>query len=55
MTTPRADPVDVEEQRHPVVEEPPLPDGELDDDTPEADAAEQRMEVAVDDEDAPIG
>jgi hypothetical protein len=46
---------DVQEQGQPVVEEPPAPEGSLADGTPEADAAEQQLEVALDEEDAPIG
>lgn len=55
MSTPRGNPADLHEQDLSVVEEPPAPDGELPDDAPEADAVEQRVEVALDEEDAPIG
>jgi hypothetical protein len=53
MTGPHASPEDVHEQRTPVVEEPSPLEGGLDDDTPEADAAEQRLEVLLDEEDTP--
>ena len=55
MTLPQATPEDVQEQRASVVEEPPEPDDTLPDDAPEADVAEQRAEVSLDEEDAPIG
>ncbi len=46
---------DVQEQREPVVEEAPPVVEELPDEAPEADVAEQREEVTLDEEDAPIG
>lgn len=55
MTLPHATPEDVQEQRAPVVEEPPEPEAGLPDEASEADVADQRLEVALDDEDAPIG
>lgn len=55
MTVPHAASEDVQEQQVPVVEEPPEPDPAVPDDAPEADVAEQRLEVDLDDEDAPIG
>jgi hypothetical protein len=55
MSTPNANAADVHDQDTPLLEEPPEADGTLEDDTPEADAAEQRVEVALDEEDAPIG
>ena len=55
MSTSSGNPVDRQEQELAVVEEPPAPDGELPDDAPEADAAEQRLEVTFDEEDTPIG
>ena len=56
MTTPHeASEADVQEQRQPVREEPPVPTGGIPDDAPEADVAEQRVEVDLDEEDAPIG
>lgn len=55
MTVPHASPEDVQEQQTPVVEEPPEPEPEVPDEAPEADVAEQRLEVGHDDEDAPIG
>ena len=55
MTLPHASPEDVQEQQTPVVEEPTEPDAEVPGEASEADVAEQRLEVALDDEDAPIG
>jgi len=55
MTTPSGNPADLNEQDLPVTDEPPGPDGETPDDAPEADALEQRLEVPLDEEDAPIG
>ena len=55
MTLPQASPEDVQEQQLSVIDEPPTPSDELPDDAPEADVAEQRLEVGLDEEDAPIG
>ena len=55
MTLPQASPEDVQEQSLSVLDEPPTPSGELPDEAPEADVAEQRAEVTLDEEDAPIG
>lgn len=55
MTFPHATPEDVQEQELAVVEEPPTPTDELPEDATEADATEQRLEVGLDEEDAPIG
>jgi hypothetical protein len=55
MTLPRATPEDVQEQELSVVEEPPERDDELPAEAAEADVAEQRREVTLDEEDAPIG
>lgn len=55
MTLPNATPEDVQEQQLAVVEESPTPTDEVPDDAPEADVAEQRREVDLDEEDAPIG
>jgi len=55
MTTADRNPADEQEQDLPVTEEPPGPDGETPDDAPEADVQEQRLEVPLDEEDAPIG
>jgi hypothetical protein len=55
MTIPQATPEDVQEQQHALLEEPPVADDELPDEAPEADVAEQRIEVVLDEEDAPIG
>ena len=55
MTLPSATPEDVQEQLASLLDEPPLPEGAITDDTPEADAIEQRVEVSLDEEDAPIG
>lgn len=52
---PEANAADVQEQGRSVVEEPPAPEGSVEDGTPEADAAEQQLEVTLDEEDAPIG
>ena len=55
MTVPQATPEDVNEQAQSVLDEPPLGDEDLPDEAPEADVAEQRAEVAFDEEDSPIG
>jgi hypothetical protein len=55
MTVPQASPEDLQEQAQSLLDEPPTGDGELPDEAPEADVAEQRAEVAFDEEDAPIG
>ncbi|MDP9182960.1 MAG: hypothetical protein M3P04_09330 [Actinomycetota bacterium] len=55
MTTSEANPEDVQEQQRSVLDEPPAPEGELPDEAPEADVMEQRIEIVLDDEDAPIG
>ena len=59
MTLPQATPEDVQEQELSVLDEPaeggPFPSDELPDEASEADVAEQRREVAFDEEDAPIG
>jgi hypothetical protein len=55
MTLPEATPEDVQEQETSVLDEPVEPDDELPAEASEADAAEQRREVAFDEEDAPIG
>lgn len=55
MTLPHATPEDVAEQQAAVVEEPAEPESELPDEASEADVADQRREVGLDDEDAPIG
>jgi hypothetical protein len=46
---------DVQEQRQSLQDEAPPPTGELPEDAPEADALDQRLEVELDEEDAPIG
>jgi len=46
---------DVQEQRQALRDESPTPEGELPDEAPEADAMDQRLEVDLDEEDAPIG
>jgi hypothetical protein len=55
MTFPEATPEDVQEQQQPVVEEPVPSEEAVPDDAPEADVVEQRQEVGLDEEDAPIG
>ena len=55
MTFPEATPEDVQEQEQSVLDESPPRDEELPDEAPEADVADQRAEVAFDEEDAPIG
>jgi len=52
---PEANPSDVQEQQEAVVEEPPPVEDELPEEATEADATEQRREVTLDEEDAPIG
>ena len=52
---PEATPEDVQEQGSPVIEEPAPAEPGVPDEAPEADVAEQREEVPLDDEDAPIG
>jgi hypothetical protein len=52
---PEASEADVQEQHTPVTDEPPVVAGEIPDEAPEADVAEQRLEVSLDEEDAPIG
>ncbi len=51
MTLPHASPEDVQGQQQAVVDEPAGLDGSLPDDAPEADVAEQRVEVGYQDED----
>ena len=55
MTSSEATPEDVQEQQRAVLEEPPAPDAEVPDGAPEADVLEQRIEIILDEEDAPIG
>jgi hypothetical protein len=55
MTYPQGTPEDVQEQQLAVVEEPAEPDGALPEDAPDADVAEQRLEITLDEEDTPIG
>ena len=55
MTFPKATPEDVQEQQLAVVEEPAERDDPLPDDASEADAADQRLEITLDEEDTPIG
>ena len=55
MTFPQATPEDVHEQELSVLDEAPVEVDEMPDEAPEADVAEQRAEVAFDEEDAPIG
>jgi hypothetical protein len=55
MTLPNATPEDVQEQSLTVVELPPVRDDAFPEDAPEADVAEQRLEVVLDEEDSPIG
>ncbi|MGB8649050.1 MAG: hypothetical protein WCD35_00165 [Mycobacteriales bacterium] len=45
-----ATPEDVQEQRAAVVDEPPQPEPGRSDEAPEADVAEQRLEVSLDEE-----
>jgi hypothetical protein len=52
---PDAPEADVQEQHEPVTEEAPPVSGELPLEATEADVTEQRQEVALDEEDAPIG
>jgi hypothetical protein len=52
---PTADAADLQEQQTAVLEEPPSPDEDLPDEASDADVAEQRAEVTLDEEDAPIG
>jgi hypothetical protein len=54
-TLPEATPEDVQEQQEAVLEEPAPVEDDLPDDATEADATEQRAEVTLDEEDAPIG
>jgi hypothetical protein len=54
-TLPEATPEDVQEQQEAVLEEPPPVEDELPTEATEADATEQRAEVTLDEEDAPIG
>ena len=56
MTTPdEAAEADVQEQQTPLTDEAPVATGEIPDEASEADVADQRLEVALDEEDAPIG
>jgi hypothetical protein len=55
MTLPQASPEDVQEQESTVVEQAPATSEPMPYDAPEADVAEQRLEVDLDEEDAPIG
>lgn len=52
---PEAAEADVQEQHEAVTQEPPPVSGELPPEADEADVTEQRQEVALDEEDAPIG
>ena len=55
MTFPEASPEDVQEQQQSVLDDGTVGADELPDEAPEADVAEQRAEVPLDEEDAPIG
>lgn len=55
MTVPNADAADLQEQQTSVLEEPPASDEDLPAEASDADAADQRVEVALDEEDTPIG
>jgi hypothetical protein len=56
VTTPgEAAEADLQEQQTPLTDEPPAATGEIPHEASEADVADQRLEVALDEEDAPIG
>ena len=56
MTTPEANAADVQEQEVTVADEPePISGDELPLEAAEADVAEQRMEVGLDEEEPPLG
>lgn len=55
MTLPDATDEDVQEQQTSLLEEPPTVVDDLPEDATEADVADQRREVTLDEEDAPIG
>jgi hypothetical protein len=55
MTLPSADAADLQEQQTAVLEEAPTSDEDLPSEASDADVADQRAEVTLDEEDSPIG